>query len=287
MKLLVAVDPNVDNGDFLQYVGAQGWPPETHFHVIAVVEPVAGEWIPETIPSLAEKQIAHAAGQAEAAAARLRHAGTASAFVLEGTPHEILLAEAASLGADLILLGAPGRGSAWPHLRGATARKVLRHASCSVSICRGAAASRVMIATDGSSSSQKAALSIAGRPWPARTLFRVVSVVEPISASLRFLKPSYNDSSEATDLRAAAMGRAETAAGKAVETLRYAGLEAEEKVLVPVDTTPTLLLEEAVTWDAGLIVLGSHGNRGLSRFLIGSVSESVAMHAACSVEVVR
>lgn len=47
------------------------------------------------------------------------------------------------------------------------------------------------------------------------------------------------------------------------------------------------ILEEAKKWDADLIVMGSHGRRGLDRFAMGSVSESVAMTAHCSVEVVR
>jgi nucleotide-binding universal stress UspA family protein len=36
-----------------------------------------------------------------------------------------------------------------------------------------------------------------------------------------------------------------------------------------------------------LIVVGSHGRKGLQRFLLGSVAELVARHADCSVEIVR
>jgi nucleotide-binding universal stress UspA family protein len=36
-----------------------------------------------------------------------------------------------------------------------------------------------------------------------------------------------------------------------------------------------------------LLVVGSHGLHGLDRVLLGSVSEAVAMHAHCSVEVIR
>ena len=43
----------------------------------------------------------------------------------------------------------------------------------------------------------------------------------------------------------------------------------------------------AKEWKADLIVLGSHGRKGLGRFLMGSVAESVARHAECSVEIVR
>jgi nucleotide-binding universal stress UspA family protein len=47
------------------------------------------------------------------------------------------------------------------------------------------------------------------------------------------------------------------------------------------------ILDEAKAWGADLIVLGSHGRHGLDRLLMGSVSESVALYAHCSVEVVR
>jgi nucleotide-binding universal stress UspA family protein len=47
------------------------------------------------------------------------------------------------------------------------------------------------------------------------------------------------------------------------------------------------IVDRAAEWHADLIVLGSHGRHGLDRFLIGSVSEYVARHAPCSVEIVR
>lgn len=42
----------------------------------------------------------------------------------------------------------------------------------------------------------------------------------------------------------------------------------------------------AKEWHTDLIVLGSHGKKGLER-MFGSVSDSVARHAPCSVEIVR
>jgi nucleotide-binding universal stress UspA family protein len=39
--------------------------------------------------------------------------------------------------------------------------------------------------------------------------------------------------------------------------------------------------------DAGLIVMGSRGQGGIRRALLGSVSESVVKHAHCPVLVVR
>ena len=47
------------------------------------------------------------------------------------------------------------------------------------------------------------------------------------------------------------------------------------------------IIETAVMWHADLILVGSHGRRGIRSFLLGSVAESVARHAKCSVEIVR
>lgn len=48
-----------------------------------------------------------------------------------------------------------------------------------------------------------------------------------------------------------------------------------------------VILEEAEAFGADLIVVGSHGHGALERFLLGSVSQAVALHAKCSVEIVR
>ena len=49
----------------------------------------------------------------------------------------------------------------------------------------------------------------------------------------------------------------------------------------------TVILDEAESWGADLIVVGSHGYSAWKRFLLGSVSQAVVSHAKCSVEVVR
>jgi nucleotide-binding universal stress UspA family protein len=48
-----------------------------------------------------------------------------------------------------------------------------------------------------------------------------------------------------------------------------------------------IILANASEWPADLVVVGSHGRRNLKRLLLGSVAESVARHAPCSVEIVR
>lgn len=48
-----------------------------------------------------------------------------------------------------------------------------------------------------------------------------------------------------------------------------------------------LICEAAEDWSAELILVGSHGRRGLSELLLGSVSSYVMHHAPCSVLVVH
>jgi nucleotide-binding universal stress UspA family protein len=47
------------------------------------------------------------------------------------------------------------------------------------------------------------------------------------------------------------------------------------------------IVKAAQEWGADLIVIGSHGRRGLTRTLMGSVAEAVMHHAPCPVLVVR
>ena len=47
------------------------------------------------------------------------------------------------------------------------------------------------------------------------------------------------------------------------------------------------IIDFAAEWHADLIVVGSHGQTAIRRFLLGSVAEFVARHAECSVEIVR
>jgi nucleotide-binding universal stress UspA family protein len=49
----------------------------------------------------------------------------------------------------------------------------------------------------------------------------------------------------------------------------------------------SVILDEAEAFGADLIIVGSHGLGVIERLLLGSVSQTVALHAKCSVEIVR
>ncbi len=79
--------------------------------------------------------------------------------------------------------------------------------------------------------------------------------------------------------------RAEALVTKVADELRSKNL----KVTTTVEQgdPKSKIIDAASKWRADLIVVGSHGRTGLEHFLLGSVSEAVARHAGCSVEIVR
>ncbi|HEX4949938.1 MAG TPA: universal stress protein [Blastocatellia bacterium] len=145
---------------------------------------------------------------------------------------------------------------------------------------------KILLAVDGSAYSDAAVQSVANRPWPAGTVIKVFSAIElpfvPTTETWA-LPDSYY-----VELEKSGEEKARAALQKAVNTLRERqGMVLEITTEMHIGQAQSLILDEAEKWGADLIVLGSHGYRGFKRFLLGSVSQSVAAHAKCSVEIVR
>ena len=288
MKILLAVDSSAPSDVAIEEVAAGPWPPGTTVEVLTVVEP----W---DVPSLAEvlnrtaEELLHGAQQ------RLTAAGVAATtLMLPGDPKAVIVDHAAKMNADLVVVGASGATGLTKFLLGSVAAAVARFAPCSVEIVRSPvrdednpSAIRILLATDGSECSEFAARYVAARPWPIGSEVHVLSVVELSVPLFRIPYPPYFDPRAMEELRAEAMKRTEEAVMAAEQIVTDAGLPVSGTVAVPSASPKELILEEAHRWAADLIVVGSHGRRGMSRFLLGSVSETVASHASCSVEIVR
>ena len=89
------------------------------------------------------------------------------------------------------------------------------------------------------------------------------------------------------ELIADTRARAAAATESAKQITTQAGWKALEPRPLAAGDPRTIILDTAEDWQADLIAVGSHGRTGLDRLLMGSVSEAVAVHAHCSVEVVR
>jgi nucleotide-binding universal stress UspA family protein len=60
-------------------------------------------------------------------------------------------------------------------------------------------------------------------------------------------------------------------------------LETESRPGLPKDE----ILDIALNWPADMVIMGSHGRTGISRFMLGSVSHSVMTHLPCSLTIIR
>lgn len=117
---------------------------------------------------------------------------------------------------------------------------------------------------------------------------RVISVFEPLSLLTRLYDGSV-DMLIYDGLEQAMYERARAAVEKATAKL-FADTDGRIRnvtMAVLVGVPKRAILEEAERFGADVIVVGSHGHGMLERFLLGSVSQAVALHATCSVEIVR
>ena len=175
---------------------------------------------------------------------------------------------------------------------GSTAQSVVRHAPCSVEVVRphpGTGNSgrgrgmRMLVATDGSEFSLAALCSVANRPWAAGSIAKVISVPEFVLVT----DSSYLQTHEVKDLGMSAIEDAKMSVAAGVHALSKSGLEVCSEIPTVEGRPYRVILNEAETWHADMIVVGSHGRSGFDRVIMGSVSEAVALHAKCSVEVIR
>jgi nucleotide-binding universal stress UspA family protein len=143
---------------------------------------------------------------------------------------------------------------------------------------------RILLPVDDSPYSQEAVRSLVAEFQTRGAEVRVLHVIEPVRAYVTAgMVPEIvidNVQIEAERLKQSTALVASTA-----QKLRNAGFATTEAV--ERGDPKSVILENAEKWPADLIILGCHGLKGMSRFLMGSVSDAVARHAACSVHVAR
>ncbi len=145
---------------------------------------------------------------------------------------------------------------------------------------------RILLAIDGSSFSDEAVREIATRPWPAGSEVRIISVVEPPLLPMVESWVPPDDYLDALDK--AGEDQARSIVNKAANRIKE---EQRDKLRVDTEIVKGhprhAILSAADAWEADLIMVGSHGYRGLTKLWLGSVSQAIASHAKCSVEIVR
>ena len=135
----------------------------------------------------------------------------------------------------------------------------------------------ILLATDGSPASELASEEAIDLATQVEARLLVVSVLgassRPSAASAE--TGSMADTRDSLTTKAQAIVQRAKAAGADATFLVWEG-EPGEAIVAAADSE-----------NADLIVVGSHGRSGVSRFLIGSVSDFVVRHAHCPVMVVR
>ncbi len=210
---------------------------------------------------------------------------TLSSLVVDGHADERLVAVASELHADLIVVGSHGRTGIRRWLTGSVAERVVRHAAQSVLVARGepplGGYERVVIGTDFTPGAEHAferaipLLAPTARvqlvhgwpgPWsmPEAAMFAYESMYSTVRETLQ----------EATQRITAKLREHDRAA------VRVEGKLSES-------AGAAALTDAAGNLHADLIVVGSHGRRGVRRWIVGSVAEVTVRHAPCSVLVSR
>jgi nucleotide-binding universal stress UspA family protein len=215
---------------------------------------------------------------------------TADYRLLVGIPEDSILKVAKDAQVDLIAMGTHGR-TGWDRLRlGSVAETILRKAPCPVLTVRASIAahspvnplrlnlSRLLVAMDFSTSSEAALRSAVVLAKGLNAQVVLVHVSEP-SGSSQLESVHTNESSESSRRRADQRFRKAISASRAEQVV-------SDRIMLqgkPIE----VILDQAKRVKADLVVMGTHGRRGIKLLMLGSVAGSVVRRAGCPVLVVK
>ena len=192
-----------------------------------------------------------------------------------GEPYETIVDVAEDEGRDLIVMGTKGP----KFLVGSTTARVIGFSSQDVLLVPDKASiawKRILLATDGSDYSRKAAAKALNLVQFSGGTLKVVSVLE-ISPHIYAVAP---------ELTQEKIKLPKQYVEEVKEQASSRGILAEGFVR-EAESADEVIIELAQNKDIDLIVMGSHGHTGLKRLLMGSVTERVIGKAPCPVLVVK
>lgn len=140
----------------------------------------------------------------------------------------------------------------------------------------------ILVPVDGSTTAQKAVDKASGLAQAFGSAVTAIYVIDPYPFTGLGSDFAYGQS----EYLSAASAEAKEATAQAKKTLEQAGVKVKTSV-IEAHATWRGILEAADSVGADLIVIGSHGRRGLEKMVLGSVAQRVLSHSQLPVLVVR
>jgi nucleotide-binding universal stress UspA family protein len=213
---------------------------------------------------------------------------TVETEVQQGPPGDRILACARDRNANLIALGAVGHSAVTRFLMGSVSEKVVRYAQRPVLVARPRRFDykTVLLGVDSSADAKKAVELAAQLPFLAETEFCLANVLpsrETVLGAAPLTLGALSDNLET--ILAGARKESEARLREMAQILCAADRKVRAEILR--GDPSTALINACEREMADLLIVGTHGESGLDRFLMGNVSERVVRHAHASVLVVR
>ncbi|MHB1232687.1 MAG: universal stress protein [Burkholderiales bacterium] len=143
---------------------------------------------------------------------------------------------------------------------------------------------RILVAVDGSETADLALQHAISLAQDQQAQLRIVYAVDEINLNLE------TEFAAQAEIVKAWIEAGRDILGKAQNRVQTAGLKAEAKLL-EIDKLgyriADVVVQEAKDWPADLLVVGTHGRRGLSHVFLGSVAESIVRICPVPVLLIR
>ena len=205
------------------------------------------------------------------------HAGPSTKHLRIGSPAEVIVATAEEQQADLIVMGARGLGPIKERLLGSVSHRILTLAPCATLIVNGPvkAMKNILLPLQGLSDAEAAIRFLQLNPFH-----------DPVEITLLTVLPSTQppwpvDAAAAEKLEKQALQSARDYIDGVAKRLRAIGYQA--RGIAVLGTPSAMILEEATKRRSDLILMGTRGRQGITRFVLGSVSHAVLHQMPCPV----
>lgn len=198
-----------------------------------------------------------------------------------GHPVDVIIETARTALSNLIIVGARGLGPVKELILGSVSHRVLMHAPCSTMIIKAPLTQlrKILLPIEGREDAEAALQFLALQPFRPPVEVEVFAVWPQPQLSW----PTTVGQSDLLEIQAIEEARERM---KSI-TDRLIQMNVLCQANIGIGDPAFAILEQAKASQSDLIMMGTHGRGGLSRFLMGSVSHSVLHQASCPVLIVH